>query len=85
MQGDNLDSVETSEIRVTVGGEECAKTPNSLTEIFCTAPSEPPGGENPAMINVSDCTFVSHDTVPSGDRWEQHRSSTATATDLHIS
>ncbi|XP_064383417.1 uncharacterized protein LOC135332039 isoform X3 [Halichondria panicea] len=51
--GDNLDSVDTSEIRVTVGGEECVKTPSSLTGIFCTAPSEPPGGENPAIINVT--------------------------------
>ncbi|XP_064398640.1 plexin-A2-like [Halichondria panicea] len=53
--GDNLDSVETSEIRVTVGGEECVKTPSSVrgSEFICTAPLEPPGGENPANINVT--------------------------------
>ena len=40
IQGDNLDSVETSEIGVTVGGEECTTTPGSLrgSEIICTAP-----------------------------------------------
>ncbi len=56
IQGDNLDSVETSEIRVTVGGEECVKTPSSVrgSEFICTAPLEPPGGENPAIIQVSD-------------------------------
>ena len=54
IQGDNLDSVETSEIGVTVGGEECVKTPSSVrgSEFICTAPLEPPGGENPANINV---------------------------------
>ncbi len=55
MQGDNLDSVETSEIRVIVGGEECTTT-SSLrgNEIICIAPLEPPGGENSAIIQVSD-------------------------------
>ncbi len=55
MQGDHLDSVETSEIRVTVGGEECVKTPNSLreSEFICIAPLEPPGGENPSIIQAS--------------------------------
>ena len=54
-QGDNLDSVDTSEIRVTVGGEECVQTTSErVSDIFCTAPLEPPGGENPAIINVSD-------------------------------
>ncbi len=58
MQGDNLDSVETSEIRVTVGGEECVKTPSSLrgSEFICIAPLEPPGGENPSIIQASDYT-----------------------------
>ncbi|XP_064398663.1 hepatocyte growth factor receptor-like [Halichondria panicea] len=53
--GDNLDSVETSEIQVTVGGEECIRTPGSLrgSEIICTAPLEPPGGENSATIQVN--------------------------------
>ncbi len=56
IQGDNLDSVEISEIRVTVGGEECIKTPSSLrsSEVICTAPLELPGEENPANIQVSD-------------------------------
>ncbi len=55
IQGDNLNSVETSEIRVTVGGEECGKTSGSLrgSEVICTAPLQPPGGENPATIQVS--------------------------------
>ena len=56
MQGDNVDSVETSEIRVIVGGEECTTTPSSLrgNEIICIAPLELPGGENSAIIQVSD-------------------------------
>ncbi len=55
IQGDNLDSVETSEIRVTVGGEECVLTPSERRSvIICTAPFEPPGGGNTAIINVSD-------------------------------
>ncbi len=56
IQGDNLDSVETSEIRVTVGGEECTKTPSNgrVNEIICTVPSDPPGGQNPVIINVSN-------------------------------
>ena len=57
VQGDNLDSVETSEIGVIVGGEECTKTlSNSSVRgsvIFCTAPLDPPGGENPAIIQVT--------------------------------
>ena len=55
-QGDNLDSVETREIQVTVGGEECAETPSESrrSEVICSAPSEPPGGVNSAIIQVSD-------------------------------
>ncbi len=58
LQGEHLDSVEASEIRVTVGGSECTKTTTSNSrgsEIFCTVPREPPGGVNPAIINVSQC------------------------------
>ncbi|XP_064398639.1 plexin-A2-like [Halichondria panicea] len=52
--GDNLDSVETSEIRVTVGGEECTKTSsNSTGSVLCTVPLQPPGGENSAIIQVN--------------------------------
>ncbi|XP_064398654.1 hepatocyte growth factor receptor-like isoform X2 [Halichondria panicea] len=53
--GDNVDSVETSEIRVIVGGEECTTTPSSLrgNEIICIAPLELPGGENSAIIQVN--------------------------------
>ena len=61
IQGDNLDSVETSEIRVTVGGEECNKTTSKSRrsdDIVCTAPLELPGGENPAMIQVSDYNYI---------------------------
>ncbi len=56
IQGENLDSVETSEIQVIVGGEECVKTPSNSrsSEVICIAPLEPPGGENPAIIQVSD-------------------------------
>ena len=54
LQGDNLDSVESSEVSVTVGGEECVKTASSLREsdIICTAPSEPPNGQNQPTITV---------------------------------
>ncbi|XP_064398643.1 plexin-A2-like isoform X2 [Halichondria panicea] len=53
--GDNLDSVETSEIRVTVGGEECVKIPSNSrgSDIICTVPLEPPGGQELAIINVT--------------------------------
>ncbi|XP_064388277.1 hepatocyte growth factor receptor-like isoform X2 [Halichondria panicea] len=52
--GDNLDSVETSEIRVTVGGEECVLTPSERRSvIICTAPFKPPGGGNTSIINVT--------------------------------
>ncbi|XP_064387556.1 uncharacterized protein LOC135335860 isoform X4 [Halichondria panicea] len=52
--GDNIDSVETSEIHVTVGGEECVLTSSERrSDIICTAPLEPPGGENPSIINVT--------------------------------
>ncbi len=56
IQGDNLNSVEASEIRVTVGGEECVKTLGNSrgSEVICTVPFKPPGGENPAIIRVSD-------------------------------
>ena len=56
IQGDNLDSVETSEIRVTVGGEECVKIPSNSrgSDIICTVPLEPPGGQELAIINVSN-------------------------------
>ena len=55
IQGDNLDSVETSEINVTVAGEECVLTSSErVSEISCIAPLELPGGENTAVINVSD-------------------------------
>ncbi len=54
IQGDNLDSVETREIQVIVGGEECVKTPSNSrgSEFICTAPLETPGEENPAIIRV---------------------------------
>ena len=53
IQGDNLDSVETSEIHVTVGGEECVLTSSERgSDIICTVPLEPPGGENTPVINV---------------------------------
>ncbi|XP_064398635.1 plexin-B1-like isoform X2 [Halichondria panicea] len=53
--GDNLDSVETSEIKVIVGGEECVKTSSNSrgSEFICTAPLEIPGEENPAIIRVN--------------------------------
>ncbi|XP_064399093.1 plexin-A1-like isoform X2 [Halichondria panicea] len=60
--GEHLDSVEASEIRVTVGGSECTKTTTSNSrgsEIFCTVPREPPGGVNPAIINVAIGTNIS--------------------------
>ena len=58
LQGEHLDSVEASEIKVTVGGEECTKTTTSNSrgsDIFCTVPLVPPGGVNPAIIIVSQC------------------------------
>ncbi|XP_064398652.1 plexin-A2-like [Halichondria panicea] len=53
--GENLDSVETSEIRVTVGGEECVKIPSNSrgSDIICTVPLERPGGQELAIINVT--------------------------------
>ncbi len=58
IQGDNLDSVETSEIQVTVGGEECTKTSSNLrgSELICTPPLEPPGGEKSTIIQVREYT-----------------------------
>ena len=52
IQGDNLDSVEAREVGVTVGGEECTLRNLGRSEIICTAPLEPPRGENLAFINV---------------------------------
>ena len=56
IQGEHLDSVETSEIRVTVGGEECVKILSNSrgSDIICTAPLVPPGGQDLAIINVSN-------------------------------
>ena len=73
IQGDNLDSVETSEIRVTVGGEECTKTPSNsrVSDIICTVPLEPPGGQNPAIINVSNFNYnwgKRSESLPSDER-----------------
>ncbi len=65
--------MERGEIEVTVGGEKCVQTTSErVSDIICTAPLEPPGGENPAIINVSNCIIMCV-TVPSGDRWEQHQ------------
>ena len=52
IQGENLDSVEASEIGVTVGGEECTLSNVGPSGIICTAPMKPPGGKNLAIINV---------------------------------
>ncbi len=55
IQGDSIDSVDTSEIHVTVGGEECVLTSSERgSDIICTAPLESPGGENSSVINVND-------------------------------
>ncbi len=89
IQGDNLDSVETSEIRVTVGGEECVKIPSNSrgSDIICTVPLERPGGQDLAIINVSNYIYKNNclSLSPSGDHWEQHLSSIGPATDLSAS
>ncbi len=53
VQGDNLNSVEASEVSVTVGGEECVKTATNSrgSDIICTAPGDAPNGElNPVVV-----------------------------------